>query len=57
VESCFQNGIYLKTVESHCLEKGRHQGKLLIGYGHLEPEEIRNGILMLKDFIETAKGS
>jgi GntR family transcriptional regulator/MocR family aminotransferase len=57
VESCLQNGIYLKTVESHCLEKGRHQSKLLIGYGHLEPEEIRNGILMLKDFMEAGKGS
>lgn len=52
VESCLQNGIYLKSVESHCLEKGRHQSKLLIGYGHLEPKEIRNGILILKDFME-----
>lgn len=56
-ESCLQNGIYLKTVESHCIEKGRHQSKLLMGYGHLEPEEIRNGILILRDFMETAKGT
>jgi Transcriptional regulators containing a DNA-binding HTH domain and an aminotransferase domain (MocR family) and their eukaryotic orthologs len=52
-ESCLQNGIYVKTVENHCIEKGRHQSKLLIGYGHLEPEEIRNGILILRDFLET----
>jgi GntR family transcriptional regulator/MocR family aminotransferase len=49
-ESCLQNGIYLKTVESHCIKKGTHQSKLLIGYGHLEPEEIRNGILILRSF-------
>jgi hypothetical protein len=28
-ESCLQNGIYVKTVENHCIEKGRHQSKLL----------------------------
>lgn len=52
-ENCLQSGIYLKTVESHCIEKGRHQSKLLLGYGHLEPEEIRNGIMALRDCIES----
>ncbi len=53
-KSCLQNGIYIKPMESHCMEKGRHQSKLLMGYGHLEPEEIRNGVLILRDYLEAA---
>ncbi len=48
---CLQNGLYITPVESHCIEKGRHQSKLLIGYGHLEPDVIRNGVVILSDII------
>lgn len=50
--SCIKNGIYITPVESHCIEKGRHQSKLLIGYGHLEPDVIKNGIVLLSDIIK-----
>ncbi len=50
-ERCRQNGLYINPVENHCIEKGRHQSKLLIGYGHLEPDIIKKGILMLSDNI------
>ncbi|AET68069.1 transcriptional regulator with HTH domain and aminotransferase domain [Desulfosporosinus orientis DSM 765] len=50
--SCLQNGIYITPVESHCIEKGKHQSKLLIGYGHLEPDVIRNGVILLSDIIK-----
>jgi len=50
--NCLQNGIYITPLEHHCIQKGRHQSKLLIGYGHLEPEEIRSGIKLLHDFIK-----
>ncbi|SDG60524.1 PLP-dependent aminotransferase family protein [Desulfosporosinus hippei] len=50
--SCLKNGIYITPVESHCLEKGRHQSKLLMGYGHLEPDVIRNGVVLLSDIIK-----
>lgn len=46
---CLQSGLYITTVESHCIEKGRHESKLLMGYGHLEPEEIRRGVMLLSD--------
>ncbi|WP_372998849.1 PLP-dependent aminotransferase family protein [Lutispora sp.] len=49
---CLQNGLYITPVESHCIEKGRHQSKLLIGYGHLEPDVIRNGVVLLSDIIK-----
>lgn len=52
--SCILNNIYVTPVERHCIEKGRHLNMLLMGYGHLEPEEIRNAIgllhKVLKDF-------
>ncbi len=44
---CLQAGLYITPVEHHCIEKGHHHSKLLIGYGHLEPDEIRKGILLL----------
>ncbi len=51
-KNCLQNGLYVTPLESHCLEKGRHQSKLLIGYGHLEPDAIKNGVVLLSDIIE-----
>ncbi len=49
---CLQNGIYITPAERHCIIKERHQSKLLIGYGHLEPEEIRQNLGILRDFME-----
>lgn len=51
-KSCLRNGIYITPLEYHCIQKGRHQSKLLIGYGHLEPEEVRSGIKLLHDFMK-----
>jgi GntR family transcriptional regulator / MocR family aminotransferase len=48
---CLQKGLYIMPVESHCLEKGRHQSKLLIGYGHLEPDAIKKGVVILSAII------
>lgn len=50
-EKCLQSGIYITPLEDYCIEKGRHQSKLLIGYGHLEPEEINKGIRLLSNAI------
>lgn len=49
---CLQNGLYITPVENHCIEKGRHQSKLLIGYGHLEPNVIKNGVVILSNIIK-----
>lgn len=40
-------GIRIATVEKHCINKGMHTDKLLLGYGHLNTEEIRKGIQIL----------
>jgi GntR family transcriptional regulator / MocR family aminotransferase len=52
VKSSLNNGIRITPVENHCIQKGRHLNKLLIGYGHLEPQEIRKGIVLLGDFLK-----
>ncbi len=44
-------GIRISTVEMHCIEKGNHRDKLLLGYGHLEPNEIKKGVEYLKELI------
>jgi GntR family transcriptional regulator/MocR family aminotransferase len=46
-------GLELATVEEHCIVKGRYPGRLLLGYGHLEPDEIRAAVAALHDFMET----
>lgn len=51
-KNCLQNGLYISSVESYCIEKGRHRSKLLIGYGHLEPDSIRNGVALLSGIIK-----
>ena len=51
-KSCLEKGINITPVKYHCIENGRHQSKLLIGYGHLEPDEIRRGIKHLHSHIK-----
>jgi GntR family transcriptional regulator/MocR family aminotransferase len=50
-KNCLERGIYIAPVESHCIVKGRNLSKLLIGYGHLEPDEIRRGVHLVSDVI------
>ncbi|UNC91069.1 aminotransferase-like domain-containing protein [Candidatus Contubernalis alkaliaceticus] len=50
-KKCLKNGINITPVEYHCIQKGRHVDKLLIGYGHLEPKEIQSGIKLLHELI------
>jgi len=50
---CRAQGLWISTVEYHSIVKGLHRDQLLIGYGHLTPEQIRDGIMCLKKCIET----
>ena len=51
LEKCTTHGIRISTIEDHSIIKGRHLQKLLIGYGHLEPAEILQGVSLLKPLI------
>jgi len=44
---CREAGILIRTMEWHCIEKGKHLSELVLGYGHLEPEEIEKNVLFL----------
>lgn len=57
VETCKRNRIRVTPVEAHSIRKGEHTNKLLFGYGHLEPDEIRNGVFLLRQcFGELLRG-
>lgn len=42
------HGVRVYPVERYAIQKGRHRHRLLLGYGHLCPEEIGEGIQRLK---------
>lgn len=52
VETSRRHGIRITPGEYHSIRKGQHANKLLFGYGHLEPDEIYQGIVMLHDFLK-----
>ena len=52
VNSSKRSGIRITPVEYHSICKGKHQDKLLLGYGHLEPEEILKGVSLMYEFIK-----
>ena len=54
-KNCRQQGIYVTPVEYHSICKGSHLDKLALGYGHLDSEELRQGLLLLKKPIDNSK--
>ncbi len=48
-------GIRVAAVSRHCIEKGRHDDMLLLGYGHLNDDEIKNGVKLLGTAIRRLK--
>ncbi|OOC61154.1 MocR-like pyridoxine biosynthesis transcription factor PdxR [Paenibacillus ihbetae] len=50
-DKCRSNRIRITPVEYHAIAKGFHANKLLFGYGHLEPQQIEEGVAALKAFL------
>lgn len=46
---CKEFGVRITSVDYHSIQKRTHTDKLLLGYGHLETEEIRQGVSLLYD--------
>ena len=44
---CKQAGIRVVTLEKHSIVKGKHEDALVLGYGHMEPEMIREAVRLL----------
>jgi GntR family transcriptional regulator/MocR family aminotransferase len=51
-KNCKQHGIHVTPVDYHSICKGIHLEKLALGYGHLDCDEIRQGLLLLKRHME-----
>ncbi|MDD2619734.1 MAG: PLP-dependent aminotransferase family protein [Syntrophomonadaceae bacterium] len=45
-------GICITPADYHSISKGMHLDKIILGYGHLDNDEIRAGIRLLHDFME-----
>ncbi len=46
-----ESGIRIATAEIHAVRKGLHDNTLLLGYGHLDEQEIYKGVILLKEFM------
>lgn len=51
-QRCKKYGIHVTPVDDHSICKGIHLDKLILGYGHLEPTEIRQGLLLLQEHLK-----
>ncbi|RCX20648.1 GntR family transcriptional regulator [Fontibacillus phaseoli] len=56
VREAKDSGIRISTIDKYSLTAGKHTDKLLLGYGHLEPEEIRKGVALLYDYWRRQSG-
>lgn len=50
---CVQSGVRAALLEEHCIVKGAHRSELVLGYGHLEPDRIRDGVRLLAEVMGT----
>ncbi|MFP3390394.1 PLP-dependent aminotransferase family protein [Brevibacillus sp. SIMBA_040] len=46
------NGVRLYPVEEHAIIKGRHEDKVIIGYGNVSEEQIQEGISRMKSVLD-----
>ncbi|MDD3270427.1 MAG: hypothetical protein PHX14_13995 [Syntrophomonadaceae bacterium] len=44
-------GIRITTVDYHSISNCIHLAKIILGYGHLDNDEIRVGVGLLHDFM------
>jgi len=44
---CREHGVRISSVARYCIGKGHHEDKLLLGYGHLNNDEIEKGVRLL----------
>ncbi|MDA1669167.1 PLP-dependent aminotransferase family protein [Bacillus cereus] len=48
LEKIQQLGVKVYPVEDHAIEKGKNHNRIIIGYGHLTTEEIKEGVSRLQ---------
>ena len=53
---CTEAGVKVVPLETHCIEKGRHEDALVLGFGHLKEEQIEQGVRQLADVLHREDG-
>ena len=53
---CTEAGVKVVPLETHCIEKGRHEDALVLGFGHLKEEQIEQGVRQLADVLHHEDG-
>ncbi|PKG25107.1 MocR-like pyridoxine biosynthesis transcription factor PdxR [Niallia nealsonii] len=56
VQKIKEKGVCIYPVEEYSIKKGEHTQKIIMGYGGLTPEQIKKGILLLRDALNEYKG-
>lgn len=51
---CTKAGIHVVSLEAHSIVKGLHEDALVLGFGHLKPEEIESGVRLLAQVMNEA---
>ncbi|WP_257350699.1 PLP-dependent aminotransferase family protein [Pseudalkalibacillus decolorationis] len=51
LEEIEQSGVKIYPVEEHTIEKGKHPNRIILGYGHLKNEDIKEGVTRLHQAI------
>jgi GntR family transcriptional regulator/MocR family aminotransferase len=46
-------GLEINSLEDCCITKGKYKNKIILGYAHLTEKEIKQGVHLLVDFIES----
>ncbi len=52
IEGIKKANVNVIPVEDHAIVKGRHKHQIILGYAHLEPSEIEQGLSRLKNVID-----
>lgn len=48
-------GVKIYPVEDHTIEKGKHPNQIILGFGHLKNEDIKEGVTRLYQAIYNGK--
>ena len=46
-----EQGLRVYPIEHYCVTKGEHTDKLMLGYGHLNMDQIRENVMRLHEFL------
>lgn len=44
-------GVHIIPVENHSIAKGNHQNQIILGYAHLDPAKLEEGIIKMKSLL------